>query len=502
MKLIKLTKLALGFAATANALAATVNDSLQVIQPPVTSSADAQFHAFGLTVTEYCDGNDKKAKGVWNSYGFSTEIQLSKLAIVFIQLGRGINLNIEWDAANSWVNFYYGSCKWGLYEFKSCGWCRGSGWSSGPLHCDTGSVGASRTYTTNCIINMDAQNGANEVVQAGTKFITARKETDDVPPTTTVTQSYEPLPTAAPISHAGPIGIYPFTLKVTEYCEASQGTPRKAKGYFWAGSGGYMHYFGSNRAASINLGYAGVNLIIGPYSYWTRTVQFQYGDCVWSETMMKQCGWCKERETWQPSSPINCAAGNQEPRTHTLNCNVVVDWGNTAHDDPKPIAARELSTTIADVEADALKPSKTLSVIPQISKTSTTATPAVETWILPFHFQATEYCEDGAKKAKGVYSNGNVVADVNLRPGLRTGIDHRVPGYPPFYVGPFDYNASKVKYSYTNGVIGCEWSDDENWKQCGECRAARWSASELSCKSGGSRVKEMDCSFILGVVSS
>jgi hypothetical protein len=63
------------------------------------------------------------------------------------------------------------------------------------------------------------------------------------------------------------IGYYDFTLSVTEYCEASEGTPLKARGW-WSNqdsSAGQKISFGDSRSATeINLGYPGVNLRVGP----------------------------------------------------------------------------------------------------------------------------------------------------------------------------------------------------------------------------------------------
>ncbi|CAO2655359.1 Nn.00g104230.m01.CDS01 [Neocucurbitaria sp. VM-36] len=373
-----LTTLLLVLAAAVSALAPPRGDSLEAIQMPATDNTD-RFHPFSMTVTETCQKTEKQASAVWTSYGFNIEMpNLWKDKSIFIQLGRGTNLYIEYDAATSWVNFYYGPCKWGQNESKQCGWCRGKGWSAGPLRC--GAPG-SRKYTMDCIVNMEYKQGADEPVHAESKrkLITARMpslEVDNAQPTTIFTHSYESLPTT------------------------------------------------------------------------------------------------------------------QSPACHI------------AQDIPHSIPARDLPSPIVQAEqVDTQKASKTIILAPKIIQTSTAQDPDAEILILPFHFQTTEYCANGARKAKGRYSNGNVVADIDLSPGVQTGVNHQVPGFPPFYIGPFDYNASKVRFTYTNGAVGCRWSDDETWRQCGECRAGLWSGPALNCGSGGSRVKDMDCSFILGVKS-
>lgn len=187
-------------------------------------------------------------------------------------------------------------------------------------------------------------------------------------------------------------------------------------------------------------------------------------------------------------------------------------WSNTAHDNTDPLTVRELVPRIE--EAEAKKPTKTITQVPEIIATSTADT-VVETLILPFHFQTTEYCQSGTKYVKGRYGNGNLVRDMDLHPGLINNLDHLVPGFPPLSIGPFNHSASKLRYAYSNGVFVCEWNDDETWRQCGECRAALWSGPTLNCGSDGSRVrrsfllvhsaahffqtKHMDCSFILGI---
>ncbi|KAF1943753.1 hypothetical protein EJ02DRAFT_510704 [Clathrospora elynae] len=131
-----------------------------------------------------------------------------------------------------------------------------------------------------------------------------------------------------------------------------------------------------------------------------------------------------------------------------------------------------------------------------------TLTPGKPTMlILPFHYQLTEYCEDGVKMVKSTYSNGNYVLPVSLGPDEYS-VNHLIPGFPNFMAGAFDYNTDHVRFNYDNGEFQCEWYDYETWKQCGECRAAQWSGAALDCGSEGSRTKEMDCSFILGWASS
>lgn len=137
--------------------------------------------------------------------------------------------------------------------------------------------------------------------------------------------------------------------------------------------------------------------------------------------------------------------------------------------------------------------------VPEIIATGTTPGTS-STTILPFHVSVTEGCENGSKKVTAHYQNGHMSADMTLWPGLQVGIDHRVPNFPPFVIGPFEYNTSRLRFYYSSGPIRCEWFDDETWKQCGECRAARWSGPAVNCAAGGFRVglkfKQLTCTLL------
>ena len=125
--------------------------------------------------------------------------------------------------------------------------------------------------------------------------------------------------------------------------------------------------------------------------------------------------------------------------------------------------------------------------------------------ILPFHLQIWEYCNlKGEKLAAGVYSNGNIKSALDLRPDNMIRVNHRIPGYATLDIGPFDYQQSRVRFGYADGVgdggvKGCEWFDPETWKSCGECRAGLWSAGPIGCEDPRNmRTKDMDCSVLLG----
>ena len=119
----------------------------------------------------------------------------------------------------------------------------------------------------------------------------------------------------------------------------------------------------------------------------------------------------------------------REPTLET-NDDVQPSTTNSAPAELKSIAAPEVSLPVTETNVQAA--SKTLFAVPEVLQAAT------NTVILAFHFQIHEYCENGAKKAKGSYGNGNIVASVDLSPGVETAIWHGVPHYPPFYIGPYD----------------------------------------------------------------
>lgn len=99
MKLLAV--LLLGFAAVAKVFAQAPDNSSEpeVIELPAASGSDNQFHSFKLMVMQYCEFNEKKVKAVWSSYGFYTDVEFApgKAEAVFVNLGRGLNLNMEWN---------------------------------------------------------------------------------------------------------------------------------------------------------------------------------------------------------------------------------------------------------------------------------------------------------------------------------------------------------------------------------------------------------------------
>jgi hypothetical protein len=105
-------------------------------------------------------------------------------------------------------------------------------------------------------------------------------------------------------------------------------------------------------------------------------------------------------------------------------------------------------------------------------------------YIHPFTFEITESCVDGAKQADGRWKNGGYEYTMELAPGYMYQMDPH-GGYPTYTVGPFDHDADKMHFKYSNGEFRCDWYDDEFWKHCGECRTALWEGPALDCRAGG-----------------
>lgn len=132
--------------------------------------------------------------------------------------------------------------------------------------------------------------------------------------TVTISPEFTAFPTPTSVDKAGEIGYAPFTLKITEYCQGGATRGVLSKAFYWSENLQFTHYFGADKAVSFPL-YAGKNLVFGPYDYWNHNViRFKYGDCVWGEDGHQECGFCSVTKAWRPSAPINCGAGNQEPR--------------------------------------------------------------------------------------------------------------------------------------------------------------------------------------------
>jgi len=127
--------------------------------------------------------------------------------------------------------------------------------------------------------------------------------------------------------------------------------------------------------------------------------------------------------------------------------------------------------------------------------------------ILPFHLSTTSHCTpDATLTINGTYKNGDWVQNFSLH-GANTAVlmPYHVPGLPnTFRIGPYDYDKGFMQFGYENKEWKCGWADDESGKVCGECKAKEWSGDGVGCQNckgeegGMCRVREVDCSFVLG----
>ncbi|KAF1921509.1 hypothetical protein BDU57DRAFT_544977 [Ampelomyces quisqualis] len=458
------------------------------------------FWYYQLEIMEYWNGDLLQATGDLYGVGVNARFHFSGEESFMWAKINDKYLHIEYDFHNHWTNFAYDSYTWGMdiYAASARGMCwSDKGWSKGPLAYK--SLGE-RIILLTCYVytgHLSPKGDSGEQI----KTVEARQlaQKDSVTSASaTYTQSAKPLDTAGT---ADRIGYFEFSLSVTEYCEASEGTPLMARGW-WSPKDsdvGQKVWFGGDQATFMSLGYPPFSLQVGPYDFWTRQVSFHYGGCHWDQDTdgIGKCGMCKS-SAWSADG-INCATNAAAGRTHMIECAVAVQYeSGDSPDQPKLLNPRDNNSTVTKTLkiAEALKATTTRTLVPEVIATRTA--PNSETTILPFHFTVTEYCNSGKKSVKGRYSAAGISADVDLWPGLIVAIAHRVPNFPPFQVGDFDYNKSRLRFAYSNGPIQCEWFDEETWKQCGECRAGLWSGGPLDCGAGGTRTKEMDCSFILG----
>jgi hypothetical protein len=109
---------------------------------------------------------------------------------------------------------------------------------------------------------------------------------------------------------ANHLGYYQFDLSVTEYCEASEGTPLKARAYWTphgAPGGELINFDDGNVATKISIGYAS-KLQIGPYNYYTHQVHFGFGGCNWDQDTdgVGSCSYCYPG-AWS-ANELNCAS--------------------------------------------------------------------------------------------------------------------------------------------------------------------------------------------------
>ncbi|KAF2031150.1 hypothetical protein EK21DRAFT_88287 [Setomelanomma holmii] len=228
-------------------------------------------------------------------------------------------LEMRYDVDNHWNTFHYNQCNWGqdIYTTHGCGgYCNNRGWYS---------RGDEKHIDMTCWIYLplaDGQTSTSEVKTIGAREDT--QETASAPSDITVTQLPQSLNNiAVALVQDGKTGYYPFTVSITEYCQASEGTPLMARG-FWSpvGENGLMIELGSDLQISIPIGWG--DLLVGAYDFWTHRLSFHYNGCNWDQDIdgIAQCGYCNSRP-WS-SGQLNCAMDAGAGRTCFLLADVHV----------------------------------------------------------------------------------------------------------------------------------------------------------------------------------
>jgi len=108
--------------------------------------------------------------------------------------------------------------------------------------------------------------------------------------------------------------------------------------------------------------------------------------------------------------------------------------------------------------------------------------PPTDLIILPFHVHLTDACVDARRTLTANWTNGaRALSNIPLEHGTAWSLDHKIPGYAPLTLGAFDAHADRLRFQYNT----CVWFDDETWRECGECRAALWTAPAPDCRGHG-----------------
>jgi hypothetical protein len=171
-------------------------------------------------------------------------------------------LNMQYDVTHRWNNFEYNGCHWGqdMFSGHRCGgWCNNGGWYN---------KGDEKHIDLTCWIYLPKADG--KAAPGSIPTIGARQSApESLPADVMVTHPSWSLNPAVALVQDGKIGYFPFTLSVTEYCEATEGTPLKARGYFAPeGENGLNLSFDDGQTVySIPIGWGNI-LVGGCKFYW------------------------------------------------------------------------------------------------------------------------------------------------------------------------------------------------------------------------------------------
>ncbi|KZM26621.1 hypothetical protein ST47_g2292 [Ascochyta rabiei] len=241
-----------------------------------------------------------------------------------------------------------------------------------------------------------------------------------------------------------PENLHRTSISISEYCDAGV---LKARGWLSNGRVMFELHLNAEQVTKISL-HPGHDQIVGPYDFASHAFGIEHDGCKWSSEGGYPCGWCKA-QPWT-LGPLNCQTGQRGNQRLTYRTCYFVDHN------PPTLSARGQEPTISPPPPAPSLPSENLVTIqgstvtlhPLIIQTTLPATPPNQiSTILPFHLFLYESCSPNTSPIAGaVYKNGNMALSLSLTPGLKTSIQHLVPGYANLEVGPFEYGASRVGF--------------------------------------------------------
>ncbi|KAH4377285.1 hypothetical protein HBI56_086790 [Parastagonospora nodorum] len=115
---------------------------------------------------------------------------------------------------------------------------------------------------------------------------------------------------------------YAFDISITEFCEASEGTPLKARAYWQPSIGpeGGVNINFDDEATVMLIAIGGFYLTVGSYDFTKHQLGFHYNGCNWNQDIIGvgECGLCHSKEWSAPE--LDCASNAAAGRTHSLKC--------------------------------------------------------------------------------------------------------------------------------------------------------------------------------------
>ncbi|KAF2632915.1 hypothetical protein BU25DRAFT_454083 [Macroventuria anomochaeta] len=244
------------------------------------------------------------------------------------------------------------------------------------------------------------------------------------------------------------------------------------------------------------------------HDYDTSDTFFEYEDCKWrdGETKIRKCGVCDQSAPWEGpegANQLDCAIDPHLYRHRNLVCSfwrktkpgsVFVlppgeDWkGTTSRDDLQgsflvaPAADTTTVTTPKDIRIEA--PVRNIQAV--------TPDDGIPDNLYRIYVSFSEYCDNGALKARGWMSNGQTRFELALNPTQRFPINLH-PSLDLTF-GPYSYDQHGFIVEYD----GCKWTSEGGYP-CGWCEMQPWSLGPLNCQTGqpgNQRLTYRTCYFV------